>query len=62
MESSLAGLPKEALVTDGALAYPDIVDKIGIRHQLCVLQKIKKSSLKNISINFKSLKTNKNNL
>lgn len=41
LESSLAGLPKEALITDGAPAYPDIVDKIGIRHQLCVFHIIK---------------------
>ena len=41
LESSLSGLPKEALVTDGALAYPEIVDKVGIRHQLCVFHILK---------------------
>lgn len=41
LESSLSGLPKEALITDGAPSYPDIVDKIGIRHQLCIFHIIK---------------------
>ena len=41
LESSLEGLPKEALITDGAPAYPDIVDKIGIKHQLCIFHIIK---------------------
>ena len=41
LESSLAGLPKEALITDGAPAYPDIIDKIGIHHQLCIFHILK---------------------
>ena len=41
LESSLTGLPKEALITDGAPAYPDIVDKIGIQHQLCIFHILK---------------------
>ena len=36
LDSSLSGLPKEALVTDGLRAYPEIIDKISIKHQLCV--------------------------
>ena len=52
LESSIAGLPKEALITDGASMYRDIVDKIGIKHQLCVFHIIKNhhsKTFKNIS-------------
>lgn len=41
LESSLAGLPKIALITDGAPLYPDIIDKIGMKHQLCIFHIIK---------------------
>ena len=41
LESSFEGLPKEAIITDGAPAYPEIIDKIGIKHQLCVFHIIK---------------------
>ena len=41
LDSSLSGLPKEALVTDGLRAYPEIIDKISIKHQLCVFHIIK---------------------
>lgn len=41
LESSLDGLPKEAIITDGAPAYPEIIDRIGIKHQLCVFHIIK---------------------
>ena len=36
LDSSLENLPKEALITDGAPAYPEIVDEMGMKHQLCV--------------------------
>lgn len=41
LDSSLVNLPKEALITDGAPAYPEIVDKIGMKHQLCVFHILK---------------------
>ena len=41
LESSLFRLPKEALITDGASIYRDIIDKIGIKHQLCIFHIIK---------------------
>ena len=41
MESSLSGLPKIALVTDGASMYPEIIKKIGLKHQLCIFHVIK---------------------
>ena len=41
LESSLFGLPKEALITDGAPMYRDIIDKMGIKHQLCIFHIIK---------------------
>lgn len=41
LESSLSGLPKIALVTDGASMYPDIIKKIGLKHQLCIFHVIK---------------------
>ena len=41
LDSSLENLPKEALITDGAPAYPEIVDKMGMKHQLCVFHIIK---------------------
>lgn len=41
LEFSLAGLPKEAIITDGASMYREIIDNIGIKHQLCVFHIIK---------------------
>lgn len=41
LESSLESLPKEALITDGASMYREIIDKIGIKHQLCVFHILK---------------------
>ena len=41
LESSLSGLPQEALITDGASMYYAIIDKIGIKHQLCIFHIIK---------------------
>lgn len=41
LESSLSGLPQEALITDGASMYRDIIDKLGIKHQLCIFHIIK---------------------
>ena len=32
---------KEALITDGVPSYPEIIDKIGIKHQLCIFHIIK---------------------
>ena len=41
LESSLSGLPKEAMITDGLSMYPDIIDKMGMKHQLCIFHIIK---------------------
>ena len=41
LDSSLSGLPKIALVTDGASMYPEIIKKIGLKHQLCIFHLIK---------------------
>ena len=51
LESSLIGLPKEAIITDGSPAYPEIIDNIGIKHQLCVFHIIKNHHTKS----FKSI-------
>ena len=47
LESSLFGLPKEALIRDGASMYRDIIDKMGIKHQLCIFHTIKNHHSKN---------------
>lgn len=41
LESSLSALPREALITDGDPMYPEIIEKIGIKHQLCIFHIIK---------------------
>ena len=41
LESSLMGLPKEAIITDGSSMYREIIDRIGIKHQLCVFHILK---------------------
>ena len=41
LKYSLEGLPKKVLVTDGHLAYPAIIEKICIDHQLCIFHIIK---------------------
>lgn len=41
LESSLSGLPQIALVTDGAPMYPEIIKKIGLKHQLCIFHILK---------------------
>ena len=40
LESSIAGLPQEAIITDGSSMYREIIDKIGIKHQLCIFHVI----------------------
>lgn len=49
LDSSLANLPKEAIITDGAPMYPEIIDKIGIKHQLCVFHIIKNHHTKSFT-------------
>ena len=41
LESSLDELLKEAIVTDGARVYPEIIDRMEIKHQLCLFHIIK---------------------
>lgn len=46
LESSIAGLPQEAIITDGSSMYREIIDKIGIKHQLCIFHVIANHHLK----------------
>lgn len=41
LKYSLEGLPKKVLITDGYSAYPTIIEKICINHQLCIFHIIK---------------------
>lgn len=41
LDSSLEGLPKEAIITDGAPMYKDILKKMGVKHQICIFHVIK---------------------
>lgn len=41
LKYSLEGLPKKILITDGHTAYPPIIEKICIKHQLCIFHIIK---------------------
>lgn len=41
LDSSLEGLPKEAIITDGAPMYKDILEKICVKHQMCIFHIIK---------------------
>jgi len=41
LKYSLGGLPKKVLITDGYSAYPIIIEKICINHQLCIFYIIK---------------------
>lgn len=37
LEASLYGIPKEAIITDGTPMYREIIDNIGVKHQLCII-------------------------
>ena len=41
LKHSLEGLPKKVLITDGHLMYPPIIERICIKHQLCIFHIIK---------------------
>ena len=41
LKYTLEGLPKKLLITDGHLAYPSIIERICIDHQLCIFHIIK---------------------
>ena len=41
LKYSLEGLPKKILITDGHPAYPAIIERICIKHQLCIFHIIK---------------------
>ena len=41
LKYSLEGLPKKVLITDGHLMYPPIIERICIKHQLCIFHIIK---------------------
>lgn len=41
LKYSLEGLPKKILITDGHIAYPPIIERICIKHQLCIFHIIK---------------------
>ena len=61
LKYSLEGLPKKVLITDGYSAYPGIIEKICINHQLCIFHIIKKQTHTIIQKNQKTRKKNKNN-
>ena len=65
LKYSLEGLPKKVLITDGYSAYPGIIEKICINHQLCIFHIIKNKrtpSFKKIRKLEKRIKTIKNTL
>ena len=41
LKYSLEGLPKKVLITDGHVMYPPIIERISIKHQLCIFHIIK---------------------
>ena len=41
LKYSLEGLPKKILITDGHIMYPPIIERISIKHQLCIIHIIK---------------------
>ena len=41
LKYSLDGLPKKVLITDGNVIYPLIIERICIKHQLCIFHVIK---------------------
>ena len=48
LKYSLEGLPKKVLITDGHPAYPAIIERICIKHQLCIFHVIKNHHDKSI--------------
>ena len=65
LESSLSNLPKIALVTDGASMYPEIIKKIGLKHQLCIFHILKNhhdNSFKSIRRVSRRINTINNNI
>ena len=43
LKSSLDKLPIEAVIIDGSNMYPEIIDKLGAKHQFCVFSHNQKS-------------------
>ena len=65
LKYSLEGLPKKVLITDGYSAYPGIIEKVCINHQLCIFHIIKNKrtpSFKKIRKLEKRIKTIKNTI
>ena len=65
LKYSLEGLPKKVLITDGYSAYPGIIEKICINHQLCIFHIIKNKrtpSFKKIRKLEKRIETIKNTI
>ena len=48
LKYSLEGLPKKVLITDGHPSYPTIIERICIKHQLCIFHIIKNHHDKSI--------------
>ena len=36
LTESLDGLPLDTIITDGYKSYPEIIDELGVKHQLCI--------------------------
>ena len=60
LKYSLEGLPKKVLITDGYSAYPGIIEKICINHQLCIFHIIKNKRTPSFKKNQKTRKKNRN--
>ena len=59
------GLPKEAIITDGDRMYPEILEKIGVKHQICIFHVIKNhhdDSFKSIRFLKRRIKTINNQI
>ena len=58
--NSLTGLPLDTIITDGYRAYPQIIDEIGAKHQLCrfhIMENLMKPINKRINILKRKIKS-----
>ena len=65
LKYSLEGLPKKILIINGYSAYPGIIEKICIKHQLCIFHTIKNKrtpSFRKIRTPEKRIETIKNTI
>ena len=63
--TSLNGFSLDTIITDGYRAYPQIIDKIGAKHQLCrfhIMENLMKPINKRINILERKIKSHKNKI